>query len=197
MKNINIIKGDKLVKNNLYIYFKSKIFYWWDSVFSPEQKPLIKHGEKIENWEQILLKRGKKTSSAVMVTIKDSQYIMGNARRKREPIKFILAITKTIKTINMPVYNHITLIYTGIKLKLRRDLFRSIENTIMDSCFKKKLWWGITTVKKNLLTIHLITSPTGMLIIFVQTSNQVRIIILILENDKMISGMVLRLLLRE
>ena len=72
-----------------------------------------------------------------MVTIKNNQYIMGNARRKRESIEFVLAITKTIKTINMPVYNQVTLIYIGIKLRFRHDWFKAIENTIMDSCFQE------------------------------------------------------------
>ena len=35
----------------------------------------------------------------------------------------------------MPVYNQIILIYTGIELEFRRDLFKLNENTIMDSCF--------------------------------------------------------------
>ena len=66
-----------------------------------------------------------------MVTILFNQYIIENARKKRKFIKFVLAITRTINITNMLVYNQIILIYTGIELKFRRDLFKPIE----------KLWW--------------------------------------------------------
>ena len=51
VKNLTIIKKDKVARDNLYICFKSKTFYWWNSVFSPKQKRLIKYKEKIEKWE--------------------------------------------------------------------------------------------------------------------------------------------------
>ena len=72
-----------------------------------------------------------------MVTIKNNQYIMENARRKQELMEFLLAITKTIKKINIPVYNQIIFLYTGIKLKFRRDLFKPIENSIINSYFQE------------------------------------------------------------
>ena len=76
MRNLIIIKSDKLVKNNLYICFKSNKFYWWNSVFSSEQKRLIKFGIKIEKWEQTFMKRWKKSICTVMITIKINQYTM-------------------------------------------------------------------------------------------------------------------------
>ena len=126
---------------------------------SPDQKRLIKHGEKLEKWEQALLKRWKKIPSAIMVTIKTNQYKMENARKKRKFKKIVLAITRTVKIMNMFVYNQITLIYTGIELKFRRDLFKPNEKITMDACFQElendkktwwgKTWWGITTVKSK------------------------------------------------
>ena len=83
-----IVKRNKMVKNNPYTCFKGKAFYWWNSILSPEQKRLIKNDEKIEKWEQALLKRWKKIPSALMVTIKDSQYTMENARRKQKLMEF-------------------------------------------------------------------------------------------------------------
>ena len=69
------------MKNNLYICFKGKTFYWWNSVLSPEEKPLVKHGEKVGKWEQTLLKRWKKIPFTVMVTIKNNQYTMEDVRK--------------------------------------------------------------------------------------------------------------------
>ena len=90
-----------------------------------------------------------------MVTIKNNQSTMENARRKREPMEFVLAITRTVKTTNIPVFNQIILIYTGIKLKFRRDFFKLTEKITMDSCFQvlkiKINFWGITTVKSKFL----------------------------------------------
>ena len=64
-----------------------------------------------------------------MVTIKENQYTIKNARKKRKFMEFVLVINRTIKTINMLVYNQIILIYTGIEFKLRRNLFKPIKVT--------------------------------------------------------------------
>ena len=79
----------------------------------------------------------KKTPSSVMVANKNNQYTIKDTRRKREPIKFALVITRTIKTTNMPVFNQMIFIYTGIELKFRRDLSKPSENIIMDACLQK------------------------------------------------------------
>ena len=71
-----------------------------------------------------LLKRWEKNPSAVMVTTKNNQYTIKNARRKREPMELVLIITKTVKTRNIPVFKQVILINTGIKLKFRRDFLK-------------------------------------------------------------------------
>ena len=52
-------------------------------------------------------------------------------------MELILAITWTVKTTNVFIYNQIILIYTNIELKFRRDLFKLIANDIMESCLQK------------------------------------------------------------
>ena len=52
VKDIITIIKYKLVCDNFYICFKGKAFYLWNSVLFPEQKRLIKYGEKNEKWEQ-------------------------------------------------------------------------------------------------------------------------------------------------
>ena len=139
-----------------------------------------------------------------MVKIKDNQYTVENARRKSKPMEFVLAITRTVKTTNMPVFNQTILIYTGIKLEFRRDLFKPTEKTTMDSCLQelkdnKEIWWGITIARSRFLTIHrLTTSRIEMLAtISARTGNQVRIIISILEDDQVVMGMGIQQLFRE
>ena len=72
-----------------------------------------------------------------MVTIKNNQYIMENARKKRKFMEFVLIIIRTVQTTKMPMYNQIILIYIGFEFKFRRDLFKPIENTIINSYFQK------------------------------------------------------------
>lgn len=45
---MTIVKGEKLVRDNLYTCFKGTALKWWDSVLTPEQKRLVKLGEGIE-----------------------------------------------------------------------------------------------------------------------------------------------------
>ena len=72
-----------------------------------------------------------------MTTIITTCYIMKNTRRKREFMKYAFIIIKAIKIINISIFNQITFIYNEIKLKFRRDLFKSSKNFIMNSCFQK------------------------------------------------------------
>ena len=154
IKNVIVIKSDKLVKNNLYICFKNRAFYWWNFVLTSKQKRLVKLKKDVDEWVQVLLKRFKKTTFLIMTTIIITRYIMKDARRKREFIKYALIIIKTIKTIDMSIFNQITLIYNEIELKFRRDLSKSSKSFIMNSCLQKlkkikKLWWNMIFVKQR------------------------------------------------
>ena len=106
----------------------------------------------MEKWEQAFLKRWKKSVSTVMITIKESQYTMENARRKRETMEYGLNITRIAKITNIPVFNQIIFIYTGIELKFCRDLSKPSEDIIVDACFQEsknnnKIWWGIISIE--------------------------------------------------
>ena len=84
-----------------------------------------------------MLKLFKKTTFSIIITIITTRYIMKNVRRKRELIKYALIIIKATKIIDMSIFNQITFIYNKIKLKFRRDLFKSSKNFIMNSCLQK------------------------------------------------------------
>ena len=71
-----------------------------------------------------------------MITMKN-KYMIKDARRKREPMEYVLIITKIAKATNIPVFNQIIFIYTGIKLEFRHDLSKPSENIIMDACIEK------------------------------------------------------------
>ena len=66
-----------------------------------------------------------------MTIITRERYIMKNARRKRESMKYVDIITRAIKTINIIMFAQIYLIYNELNLEFRRDLNKSTKAIIM------------------------------------------------------------------
>ena len=148
IKNMIIIKNDKLIRNNLYICFKNHVLKWWNFIFISKQKRLMKLNENIDEWEIVLFKRWKQSIISVVAIFKEVNYIMKDARKKRESMKYALKIIRAVKTINMSVFSQIILIYIDLKLKFQRDVTKSIEIITMNMCLQelknnKKLWWNM------------------------------------------------------
>ena len=80
----------------------------------------------------MLHKRFKKSAFFVMITIIKKRYIMNNARRKREFMKYVDVIIRAAKVIEIIIYVQIYFIYNGLKLEFRRDLMKPKENITMN-----------------------------------------------------------------
>ena len=63
-----------------------------------------------------------------MITIIKKRYIINNVKRKREFIKYVYIITRTIKIINMTIIVQIFLIFNELNLKFRKNLTKIIDN---------------------------------------------------------------------
>ena len=84
-----------------------------------------------------MLKRWKKSTSSTINILKNTQYTINDARRKRESIKYALVIIKVAKTTYMSIFDQIILIYIDIDLELRRDLFKLTKDTTLNIYFQK------------------------------------------------------------
>ena len=154
IKDMAIVKGEKLVRDNLYTCFKGKALHWYSSILSPEQKRLVKLGEGVDEWVAALLKRYKESASSAMTTLTTAKYTMEDARRKREPLEYAILISRAAKATDMSVLSQVTLIYNGIELELRRDLSKPTEATTMESCLQelednKELWWDLAAARQR------------------------------------------------
>ena len=61
---------------------------------------------------------------------------MNNVKRKREFIKYVYIITRTIKVINIIVIVQIFLIFNDLNLKFRKNLIKIIDNITMKIFFQ-------------------------------------------------------------
>ena len=80
-----------------------------------------------------------------MTVILKKRYTMKNVRKHHEPYKFAQIIIRGAKSVNMPIFSQIYLIYSGLKLEFRRDLFKPTEGNIMEAFLhemdeNKKIW---------------------------------------------------------
>ena len=148
IKNMIVVKGAKLTRQNLYICLREFALAWYIDVLNDDQKRLVKLGEEVEEWERALFKRWKESSITAMTMIIKKRYIMENARKHREFFEFAQIIIREVKSTLMSVFSQIYLIYNDLKLKFRRDLSKSSESTTMNAFLQelkdnKEIWWNL------------------------------------------------------
>lgn len=154
IRDIAQIKGDLIVRNNLYTCLRGTALTWYTSKLGEEQKRLVKLGNGVEEWIRVLLKKFRQSPSTAMAAVTRERYTMDDARRRREPIEYAQIITRAARSADMPAYNQIYLIYNGLDLEFRRDLPLPTESTDMDTFLseletKKEIWWGIGARNKT------------------------------------------------
>ena len=142
------LKDDEAVKINLYSCLRDIALEWYTFTLIEEQKFYVKHEENIDHWIKIFLKRWKKFSFTALVIVIRERYIMNDARRRREFNEYAQIIIRAARSVEMSIYNQIYLIYNGLDLEFRRDLYTSFSATDMHSFLneiknKKEIWWAL------------------------------------------------------
>ena len=148
VKDMATIKGGESVRTNLYSCLRGIALEWYTSTLTEEQKFYVKHGENIDHWAKILLKRWKESPSTALATVTRERYTMDDARRRREPNEYAQTIIRAARSAEMSSYNQIYLIYNGLDLEFRRDLHTPSGATDMHSFLneieeKKEIWWAL------------------------------------------------------
>ena len=148
VKNMIDVKSVELIRQNLYICFRDIALTWYTTILTKNDKRFVKLNNDVEKWIRVLHVKFKKSVFNVMNIIHRESYIMTNARRKRESMKYVFIITRAVKTIEMNIYSQIFFIYNDIKTKLRRDFQKSTNAIIMNVFLQniklnKKIWWNI------------------------------------------------------
>ena len=131
IKNMTEVKKIEVVRQNLYICFRDIALVWYITIFTEDQKRLVKLNNDVDEWARVLHKRFKKSASSVMTTIIKKRYTMNNVKRKREFMKYAHIITRAAKITDMIVIVQIFLIFNDLNLKFRRDLSKITNNITM------------------------------------------------------------------
>ena len=132
VKNIVAVKNLKLIRKNFWTCLRDRALKWWQSILIDEQKKLVKFDDNVDEWITALKKRFKKSSSNALNIIITFKYTFENARRRRDSINYVLAFFKTIKTIDVSIYNQLYFIYNELKSKFRHDLTRFTFDIIIN-----------------------------------------------------------------
>ena len=112
VKNMINVKSVEFVRQNLYICFRETTMTWYITILIEKQKRFVKFDENIDEWVFVFRKRFKIffLSSWSLIIIK-KRYIMKNARRKRELLKYAHVIIKTTKFTKKNIFSQICFIY--------------------------------------------------------------------------------------
>lgn len=150
IKDMVVIKGDKMMRDNLYTCLRGAALEWYTAILTDEQKRLVKLGDGVDEWVHALTKKWKESPTAAVAIVSKERYTMDDARRKREPFEYVQIIVRAAKSAEMSTYTQIYFIYNGMEPEFRRDLTKPTMDTTMDAFVQqmddtKEIWWDIAS----------------------------------------------------
>ncbi len=116
VKNIAVIKDEKIIAENLYICLRDIALKWYVFELTDMRKRLLKLS--LDEWHRALLSRFKKSSAIALTTITTEKYIMSDVYRRRKSREYAQVILREVRSAKMIfIYNQLFLIYNEIDLK--------------------------------------------------------------------------------
>lgn len=141
------VKGDDLVRTNLWTCLKGTALSWWLGELSENDKRLAKLGTKLDEWERMLITRFKQPTNVAIDQALRERYTLRDASNHREPREYAQKILRSAKDANLTtVGNHLDIIYNGLDSELRRDIRRPKADTTLEEFLgtlddAKYDWW--------------------------------------------------------
>ena len=129
-RDVGSIKNKKLFRTNLWKCLKGPALEWWLTELSKNDKRLAKLGNKLDEWERMLIERFKAPTNVAIEALLKERYTLRDASNHREPREYtqrILRAAKDAKFTN--VRNQLDVIYNDLDTKLRQDLRRPKDST--------------------------------------------------------------------
>ncbi len=139
VKNIAVIKDEKMIAENLYICLWDIALKWYVFKLTDMKKRLLKL--LLDEWHWTLLSQFKKSSVIAFTTITTEKYIMSDVYQRRESREYAQIILREVRSAKIIfIYNQLFLIYNEIDLKLQRNL-KSLELKTMINDWLQQLNW--------------------------------------------------------
>ena len=147
--NIATIKGDQIVRNNLFICLRELALQWYISEMTSNVKALIKYASGIEHWFVKLLSRFKKKSIIALSILMREKYTFKDAKNQRKFREYAFIILRATKSINLETFDQIAMIWNDMNTEFQRDIQRSNEDIVLDDFLNaldefKNIWWQLT-----------------------------------------------------
>ena len=147
--NIATIKGEQLVRDNLFICLRELTLQWYINKMISNVKTLVKYAPRIEHWFAKLLARFKKKSNVALFILMKEKYIFENVRNQRESREYAFIILRATKSTNLASSDQISMIWNDLDVEFQRDIHRSKEGTNLDDFLNaldefKDIWWQLT-----------------------------------------------------
>ncbi len=152
VKNIAVIKDEKMIAENLYICLRNIALKWYVFELTDMKKCLLKLS--LDKWHWALLSWFKKSSAIAFTTITTEKYTMSDVYRWRESCEYAQIILREVRSAKMIfIYNQLFLIYNEIDLKLRRNLKSFELKTTINAWLQqlhqyKEMWFDLTMKDK-------------------------------------------------
>ncbi len=140
VKNIAVIKDEKMIAENLYICLWDIALKWYVFELTDMKKHLLKLS--LDEWHWALLSWFKKSSAITLTTITTEKYTMSNVYWRRESREYAQIILREVRSAKMIfIYNQLFLIYNEIDLKLRRNLKPFELKTTINAWLQQLNWY--------------------------------------------------------
>ena len=146
-RDVASLKGDELVRTNLWTCLKGPALEWWLAELSENDKRLAKLGNKLDEWERMLIDRFKSPTNVAIDSLLKEKYTLRDAANRREPREYAQRILRASKDAKFTdVRNQLDVIYNGLDSELRRDIRRPKDGTTLQDFLSdlddfKHDWW--------------------------------------------------------
>ena len=161
-KEMAIIKGGKLVRENLWLSLRGTAMEWWNTELSANEKRMTRMSEEgnddtgIGEWITLLHSRFKEPAHVAMDSLTKEKYTIRDAANRREPREYAQKMLRLARDAGLSqLKNQLDFIFNGIDLEIRSsDIRRPRDDTTLSSFLAdiddvKHDWWERGTKNRS------------------------------------------------
>ena len=129
LKNMTIIKEESKFKLIIFQCLRKSTLIWHSIELFTLKKEMLKNASLI-NWYNALIRRFKKKTSIVLISMQNIKYIMNDVKQQKNFRLFAQNFFRIVKTANLTsIHNQLIIAWNNLAWQFRQHIFESIEHT--------------------------------------------------------------------
>ena len=151
---MTVIKEDSKLKLIIFQCLRKSTLIWHSIELSTLKKEILKNASLI-NWYNALIRRFKKRTSIVLISMQIIKYIMKNVKQQKDSRLFAQNFFRVVKAINfISIHNQLIIAWNNLTWQFRQHISESTEHTTMREFLKQlnsqtSIWFEMTKLSQS------------------------------------------------